>query len=116
MPLCILFNKSLKSGMIPDDWKVADATAIFKKGIKSDQGSYRPVGLTCVACKLLEPFARDAVIERMIDNNLYSKCQHGFWIRRSYVTQLLETMEDFTQLIDNGYPVNVAYLDSKKSV
>ena len=29
MPLCILFNKSLESGRIPDDWKVAEVTAIF---------------------------------------------------------------------------------------
>ena len=35
MPLCTLLNKSLESGLIPDDWKVADVTAIFKNGTKS---------------------------------------------------------------------------------
>ena len=29
MPLCILFNKSLVSGLIPEEWKVADVPAIF---------------------------------------------------------------------------------------
>ena len=48
MPLCILFNKSLESGLIPDDWKVADITTIFRKGTKSYPGDYRPVSLTCV--------------------------------------------------------------------
>ena len=61
--LCILFNKSLASRLFPDNWKVADVTAIFKKGTKSDPGNYRPLSLTCVACKLLESFVRDAVVE-----------------------------------------------------
>ena len=84
-PLCILFNKSLESGLIPDDWKVADVTVIFKKGIKSDQGNYRSVSLTCVACKLLKSFVRDAVVEHTTDNNLYSECQYGFRKQRSCV-------------------------------
>ena len=29
--------------------------------------------------------------------------------------QLSEVMEDFTQLIDNGYPVDIVYLDFKKA-
>ena len=43
MPLCILLNKSLESGLIPVDWTVADVTAIFEKGTKSDPGNYRPL-------------------------------------------------------------------------
>ena len=29
--------------------------------------------------------------------------------------QLSEVMKDFTQLIDNGYPVDIVYLDFKKA-
>ena len=39
MPLCILFNKSLESRLIPGDLKVNDVTAIFKKGTKFDAGN-----------------------------------------------------------------------------
>ena len=68
MPLCILFNKSVESGLTPDELKVAVVTVIFKKGTKSDPGNYRPVSVTCVACKLLESFIEDAVVEHMTDN------------------------------------------------
>ena len=51
----------------------------------------------------------------MTDNSLYSECQHGFRKHRSCFTQLLEIMEDFTPLIDNGYSVDVVYLDLKKA-
>ena len=34
--LTIFFNKTLSEGTIPDDWKKANVTAIFKKGNRSD--------------------------------------------------------------------------------
>ena len=86
----------------------------FKKETKSDPGNHRPGSLTCVACKLLESFARDAVVDHMADNSLYSECQHGFRKHRSCVTQLLEVIEDFMQQFNNGCPVVVVYLDLKK--
>ena len=56
-----------------------------------DPGNYRPVSLTCVACKLLESFVRlrDAMVEHMMDKNLYAECQHGFLKHILCVTQLL---------------------------
>ena len=55
----------------------------FKNGTKSDPGNYRPVSLTCVACQLLESFVRDAVVEHMTDNSLYSEYQHRSGKHRS---------------------------------
>ena len=31
-PLFILFRMSLETGMLPDDWKIAQISPIFKKG------------------------------------------------------------------------------------
>ena len=47
-PLSILFNLSLETGVVPQDWCSAEVTAIFKKGSKSEPGNYRPVSLTCI--------------------------------------------------------------------
>ena len=38
-PLQIIFNKSLKEGTLPSQWKVANVTAIFKKGKSSSPGN-----------------------------------------------------------------------------
>jgi hypothetical protein len=45
-PLCILFNKSLQDGMVPEDWIKAHVSALFKKGSRELDGNYRPVRLT----------------------------------------------------------------------
>ena len=46
--LSVLMNKTLKENEVPQDWKKALVSPIFKKGSKSAPGNYRPVSLTCV--------------------------------------------------------------------
>ena len=114
-PLTILFNRSIQENKIPDEWKSAQVTALFKKGEKSDPNNYRPVSLTSILCKLLESFIRDEIQNFMECLNLYSKCQHGFRKRRSCITQLLEVIEDFTEYLDEKKTFDTIYLDFKKA-
>src|SRR5207244_12939793 len=51
--LTIIFDKSLKTGEVSHDWKLANISPIFKKGSKKDPGNYRPVSLTCQAGNIL---------------------------------------------------------------
>ena len=53
-PLYYLFQKSLETNQIPDDWKRANITPIFKKGDKSNVENYRPISLTSFYGKVLE--------------------------------------------------------------
>ena len=115
LPLARLYNMSLEYGKVPCDWKIAEVVAIFKKGSRSDTGNYRPVSLTCIACKVLESLIRDEIVKYFTENKLYSNCQHGFRKRRSCTTQLLQFMEDITSLLDDKNPVDVIYLDFRKA-
>ena len=45
-PLFILFRMSVETGMLPDDWDIAQISPIFKKGRRYKPGNYRPVSLT----------------------------------------------------------------------
>ena len=111
VPLSILFNKSIEKGIVPRDWKVANVIALFKKGNKSEPGNYRPVSLTSVICKVFESIIREVIVDYMSTNNLYTEWQHGFRKHRSCITQLLQVMEDFTKLLDEGDNIDVIYLD-----
>lgn len=114
-PLCKIFNKSLKDGKVPTDWKKAHISPIFKKGSKNEAGNYRPVSLTSVVCKIQESLIRDAIMEHMIRNELFSQHQYGFRPGRSCTTQLLEVLDDWSESLDNGDPVDVVYLDFSKA-
>lgn len=115
LPLCNIFNLSIETSRLPEDWKNAEVTAIFKKGSRSEPGNYRPVSLTSICCKVLESLVRDVIVDYFDKNNLYADCQHGFRKKRSCVTQLIEVIEDFTYLMDEGSPLDVLYLDFRKA-
>jgi len=48
-----IMQASLDTGVVPDDWKTAYVTPIFKNGNKSQVKNYRPVSLTSQICKVL---------------------------------------------------------------
>ena len=115
-PISFLFNSSLETGQLPEDWKSAEVIAIYKrKGKRTDPANYRPVSLTCILCKILEDFIRDAIVDHMTKQHLYSPSQHGFRKQRSCMTQLLEVMDNFTKMIEDGFDIDVIYLDFKKA-
>ena len=114
-PLALIFTKSLAEGKLPEQWKEANVTPLFKKGDKSKPGNYRPVSLTCVLCKVMESLIRDSVIEHLEKNSLLSKHQHGFVAGRSCTTNLLAVLEDWTSSLDDGIPVDAIYLDFAKA-
>jgi hypothetical protein len=89
IPTTIIFNTSLATKTIPDDWKDGCITAIFKKGSRKHASNYRPVSLTCILCKLLESFVRDHIVSHMTKNGLFSNRQYGFLSGRSTTLQLL---------------------------
>ncbi len=114
-PLSIIMMKSLQEGTLPSSWKTAHVTPIFKKGSKSECGNYRPVSLTSIVCKTLEAIIRDHLNDFISSNNLLSTCQHGFVNGRSCSTQLLQCLDVWTDLMDQGESIDVIYLDFAKA-
>ena len=49
-----LFQQLTGTGEIPKEWSLANICPLFKKSDRSLAGSYRPVSLSYVPCKLLE--------------------------------------------------------------
>ena len=93
-PLTKLFNKSVQSGCIPRDWKIATVSPIFKKGSKKMAENYHPVSLTSIVCKLLEYAVREVALDHLCCNKLLSNKQFGFIGGRSTTLQLLTFLDE----------------------
>ncbi len=115
-PLAYIFNFSYVLGKIPHQWSTADVSPIFKnKGSPSLVSNYRPISLTCVACKVMESILRDHILSFLSHNRLISSHQHGFVSGKSTVTQLVECLNFWYQSLDEGGVVDVIYLDVSKA-
>ena len=115
VPLAALFNLSLASGRIPDDWRSATVCPLMKKGDRHDAANYRPVSLTSVVSKVMERMLKAAVMDFALGNHLISPAQHGFLPHRSCLTNLLMADEKITEILDGGSSVDMVLIDFAKA-
>ena len=115
IPIFTIIRRSLDSGCLPDDWKLANVTPIYKKGSKTNPLNYRPISLTAIICRVMERLIKNKIMELLERYELLSKHQHGFRSKRSCLTQLLEYFQEIHDAIDAGDPVDAIYLDCKKA-
>ena len=111
--ICIIFNKSIRLGRLPNDWKHANITPVFKKGIKTLVANYRQISLLSIVCKLCERCALKKLLPELI--HVLTPLQHGFIPGRSCVTQLLSVLHDLGSSLDTGDEVDVIFLDFSKA-
>ena len=114
-PLYLLFRRSLDIGVVPDDWKCANITPIFKKGHRNKAENYRPVSLTSQVCKIFETIIRNSVVKYLETNRLILDSQHGFRKGRSCLSNLLVFLDKVTGSIDSGEAVDVIFMDFAKA-
>ena len=64
---------------------------------------------------MIESVLRDAIVSHLELNELIRESQHGFRKGRSCVSNLLVFLDKVTKYIDDGYSVDVIYLDFAKA-
>ena len=87
---------------------------VFKKGSRDRAAHYRPVSLTCVACKIMESIVRNAMYDHLVVNSLLCPAQHGFRARRSTVSSLLLTHIEYVNYVEDKADVDVILFDFAK--
>ena len=114
-PLTFIFNKTISDGCLPDDWKKASVSPIYKKGAKYIPANYRPISLTSIVCKLMESILKKSIMEHLNHEDLLSSKQFGFINKRSTTTQLLSFLEKCIDSIADGGVVDTIYFDFAKA-
>ena len=116
VPVTLLFNLSMSECKVPNDWKLANVTPIYKQGSRNSPENYRPISLTCHLSKIMESIVRDVITQHLNKFNLINGSQYGFRRGRSCVTNLLAFLDKVTSYRDDKESVdNIIFLDFAKA-
>jgi len=114
-PLSIVFERSWRTGEVPEDWRKASVTPVFKKSKKEDPGNYRPFSLTSIPGKVMEQLILDVIIKQVEEKKVIRSSQHVFTKGKSCLTNLIAFYDGMTGWVEEGRAVDVVYLDFSKA-
>ena len=114
-PLCNLFNYSLFTCTIPRSWKIANVSAVFKKGDTCNPSNYRPISLLCNVEKVFERIIFKHVFNFLKDTDFFTSYQSGFMPGDSTINQLTYLYDKFCNALDQGLEVRIIFFDISKA-
>ena len=113
--LTLLINQVLKTGICPDQLKIAKVVPILKKGDKTTFNNYRPISLLPAISKVIEIIIFNQLSEYLENNKLLNSSQYGFRSGHSTDYAALELIDRLiTQMDRNEVPINI-YLNLSKA-
>lgn len=113
--LFIVFNSSITISKVPDMWKNAKITAIYKKEDETDKTNYRPISLLCLPGKILESSVASSMTSHIEEHGLNSKHQWAYRKGSSIIILLITMTERWRRALDNRKVVGVVFVDLRKA-
>ena len=113
--LAKIFNKSLLVGSFPEGWKISKVAPIFKDGVKSEMGNYRPISVLSTVARVFERLVYDQLSYFMEQNKYLLQYQSGFRKFHSTITAMLKNSNDWLLNMDKGLYNGVVFFDIKKA-
>ena len=78
VPLKIIFDNILITGIFPNQWKEANVTPVHKKNDKQVVTNYRPISLLPILSKVYEKIIFKNLYNYLMANKFISNNQSGF--------------------------------------
>ena len=95
-----IFNLTLCSNTLPQDWLSAHIVPVHKKCDKRNPSNYRPISLTSVVAKTLERLVHREIVSALENKELLSGYQYGFCAKHSTVSLLSEAVHDWALALE----------------
>ena len=117
VPLSKLFNQSMSSGKLLQDWVTANVVPIHKRSDKRLPSNYRPISLTSIIVKVMERIVRCQMVDILNQHNRLCDTQHGF---RSHCfttssSLLLTVVHDWALSLEHRSTTHFVFLDFAKA-
>ena len=113
--LCFIFNRSLTLGYIPDDWKLARVTPLYKgTGCKTELGNYRPISVIAHIPNIIEKFVKCNLNKFLIENSLLQDDQFAYTKYQSTTSALHTIIDTVLDNINNSLLTGFVQIDLRK--
>ena len=112
-PIKDIFQTSINTATVPNDWKQANVVPVYKKGEKTSVNNYRPISLLSVVSKILERCVYNHIITSIRPK--ITESQYGFLAGRSTDAQMLNVFTDVTERYDSKLQTDLVYFDLSKA-
>ncbi|KAL0810050.1 hypothetical protein ABMA28_010870 [Loxostege sticticalis] len=109
------FNKLFDDATFPDTMKIAKVTPIFKSGLKTDPGNYRPISVLPALSKILEKTLHVRLEKYLESISFISERQYGFRSKSNTLTATIDLITKIKQNIDDRKIVLGIFIDLKKA-
>jgi hypothetical protein len=114
-PLCLIFNKSMVDGIVPDDLKIAKIIPVYKSDEKKVISNYRPISILPAFSKILERLVYNRLLDFINKNDILSKNQYGFRENISTSMALLDLVDKISASIENNESTIGIFIDLAKA-
>lgn len=115
VPLCSIFNSCLSTGIFPNQMKIAKVIPVFKSGDRTNVHKYRPISVLPIFSKKFEKCLYKRLRTFLTSCNILSENQHGFRMRHSTTTALLNFVDKVSYAIDSRQFTIGLFLDLSKA-
>jgi hypothetical protein len=114
-PISHIINLSVKTGIVPNELKLARVVPLHKKGSTLCEGNYRPVSILSIMSKVLERVIYNQLESYLSKNNLIYNLQSGFRQGYSTDTCLIYLTDYIKNQMEEGKYTGLVMLDLQKA-
>ena len=115
LPLSILANASMQTGIVPNTLKIAKVVPIYKSKKHDEFANYRPIALFSSLSKVLEKLVHHRLYTFMENHNILNNNQYGFRQKFTTTDAITKFVSDITQSLDTKDSTLAVYLDLSKA-